>query len=1657
MNFFQKFKNATLPFLSLRKASSNNRIFIKNGRYLIFSLIFVVSACGSGCIDPEDYGAYDTEIVTVDASGILSSGCDWSMIEDTPTLDENNNLGNMLSSASASDQFLENLGCIDYDGLKYDAPTFSNENKMSCFNEAKIICQVREQLQPSLSNSPWERTTLKTVASTSGLNLKRDTKIFIKAAGDISFGGDANPIIAFFGDGYRYGSAIGHQYIQKNDVLSASAYDFSAGDDTIFMVSGQINTSSGSPTSLSTGWEEDAHIGFSRLYAYIQEFPTNYIASSGATENERAIGDYPIDPDPRLWKCFSSGDGNNWGGGIYSAFKNDGTPFNMNDLVTNCYAENYNKIGFYENLKRRSIDTSTGIVENIDQALISKIKNADSDSGNLAIYAEKYNTSDYDITHPNPKNLGKYGGAILNNSDGIYENGGVLSGTDYSYFSDAGDIALDPNKYRLVKYSGDDCSVTFANSDYSVSNEIILPPNQSAAVSGTDCTINIRDIKHVILERSGYVRFFYPEPLTPQTSAKSCNLKIAIINQDTSGGVIREKFNTDFVKDVPVKQVENTNSIGEFLSVFDDPIYLRKGQVLLFLPNSWKWSKGTWSEGNCDINTLMHIEYRPAVFCKNVGSINEESHVAANMNNCVHAINEDDSRICSGNDDKSATIDSNYKCFDATDYRDKLSDLGENLDDLSSLPLGINEVEFFNGISGNFTGKYNSSSVDNYLTLTESRNDYGMYKLSTTSLIPFPKSGRIKFLFLDDETHVSSNISSGEFFDSHADTAYSGSNGFQIDFRPFSSFSNGKSLQIVLCDNTDSNCNSTSSFEKIIIKDDKNYGNNYDFTKSGTLKNISSSSYKDYYMHEGRGEDSNDDELYLAFNIYNPNQQYSSDNNCFTDETDPNKNSKDCNSDSSCANDEDVNTPPCCNGKLINNPYYEDTYCEADKVEIDNKCCPYNDIEDDLNCKEGSASDKSTTVINSFCQQLSPVCKNHKICSGSNFGNSGSYKVTVKVSTDDGADTRGIVSGIISPILNFLDGTETKSGYVERVYVNTVHNDLFIKLVQLLSILLVTFYGVGYFIGTSDMKQKDLMGMVLKIAIIYLLISPDSWYWYKTFFVDTTKGGIDYITFLMSSTFDRDPEILSAISNNDFSDKWILFKSSDRMFKMLFEDTIHKKILGIIFNNYFGIVYVIFIYWAIIKYLQAFFVSISFFIIAQSLTSILLLYGPIFIILTFFKAGAGFFKNWYEQLLGLALQQVLIILFLSFFNGIIYELFRLNFNYRVCWGTVWSVPIVGIGPIFEFWSLPSTGTGMSPSDPSLISGVPHLVAIIFIYFMCKMMYDFIEVATKVSNTIVGNIAIQKGSNGYASQMVNNAMKSAKMTAISAGRSISKRTGIGERFEKRKDAVLDKYFDYGKTADERHKNQKKENTKNKSQKLALRSAGDDADKKYLKDHNIHNRKLKPEEKLEMQKGRDEAIKNKAKELGIDLSTDEGKKQFKKLTETRGDQFMSEKERDDDAKNQVKEMGMDVDSKEGKREVNRLKDNMRNRDDNMPLKAGFNLLQATKGHKADGYFLSSRTAQESKYYDRQDEKVDTSKRDVDPTLAQGGPAVSETPPDKCVQEVSETPPPLPPPADKEPLIRETSQEERGGVNTDNPVDGGEVEKDPSRGVPKSFGPK
>lgn len=1519
--------------------------FLQKFKILIISiLLLAIAACGEGCIEPEDFGGYDTQIINVSADGINYEECSWS-IDDSGSVNLGTDLTDLLGSNDMV--FLNSLGCA-YDNVKYDDTTqdndgqtiniFSNEERRRCFIESEKLCKNRKLAIADGSYVGWGAATDK--EENGGVRLSRNSKIFIKAKGNIT-SGVKNKIFAKLGETPYSGHSL-------NEQSEPFLYDVSGGDTKQITIVGQINGNDGSPSNiLDTQWPENAHKGFSRLYAYIKKFPRNYRADNSETEseNQRAVGDYPIDPDPRLWNCFDSGDdGKDFSLITQYASRNQ---IGNNPVGTNCYSLNYKSNLYYKNLGKRNVANNE--VVDPEKSLISKVDDN--------IFAEKYYYSEYDIIHPG--NLGKYGGAILHNQLGS-DDGDILSADILSAAANnpGGDILIDSGRsYILVTYNSNNCSPNGASyidiSDTSFSNKsIILYPDQNLTFDDCD-SVSYRYIRAVTLQESGYVRFF--------NSTAACNINIAVANIGDNGNYSNDKFevsNSNYInyKAISVEKKPIALSLLTIRGFLDNigignETYLRKGQVILFLPDSWKWNN---SNNGCDINTLMHIEHRPAVICKNFGTYD--------------AVNMGCSYDATGATQSCLNIDVEYGCIDFTDYRGYFSEQFSNNDinDISSLPDGVKEVPFFgqdisynNGSAGNFTASLagNGEPVGNHLALNGQKSGDGLYELSSKNSVIFTESGRLEFLFLDGlEELINPNIPAAS------------DEGFKIQLGYYDEFSNGENLQMVLCnDNAASgNCNSSNPLQKIIIKDDKSYDNQYAFSMSGTFKDISTSERKDYYMHDGFSTNSDDDKnLLLSFNIYNPNIQDSIEKDCLI--SDPNTPCQDsCQAgDLSCEE---------CDGVLIGNPYYQDKYCDHGSrlVTNDNEsiCCS-NDfehdsslIEDELNqCRDNDEHSNFQSNPNLACNILSPSCYYGKICVGPYYDIEGSYQVTVKIPNVEGIDSRGIISGIIVPFSEFMLGTDEKDGFIERSYKKTVQNDLFIQLVQLFSVLFITFFGIAYFMGLAEMKQGDLMMRILKLGIIYFLISPNSWIWYKMFFVDVFTDGISYIVFLMSSTFDRDPEILNAINNQDFSDKALLFQSSDKIFRILFDDTIHKKILAIIFGNFFGIVYVILIYWAICQYLLAFFTFIVLFLTAQSLIYIFLIFGPIFIILMLFSKTSRYFHSWWEQMLGLGLQQALLVLFLSFFNGIIYELIMLNFNYKVCWGSVWSLPIPGMSDIFDFWMLPSS-IGINPNG-SEVNSAPQLMAILFIFFMCRMMYDFIEFVQNLGSTIVGNLNIVTPGLTASS----NATHALRATSKYAMNSMIKKTGIGELYKDRRDAFLDKHFDSGKIADTKYKEQQKSKKIMESKRNALKKAGDKSDAQYLKDHNIKDSsKLTDKDKLAMQRRREAAIEDKAKNMGID------DKELERLKNFRAGQFVSDKDRKKQAQEQLKEEGVNIDSKEGRRRVQEMVEESRNRDENSPLKAAYAALQNKIGYNADRILPTSRTVMESKYYNNQEESED-----------------------------------------------------------------------------------
>ena len=89
-------------------------------------MLLLVSACGSGCIDPEDYGGYYTEILTISADGISSNDCVWnpnklSTDDVTNGLSYGADISDILRAGSPG--FLKSLGC-SFGSVRYDSNNF---------------------------------------------------------------------------------------------------------------------------------------------------------------------------------------------------------------------------------------------------------------------------------------------------------------------------------------------------------------------------------------------------------------------------------------------------------------------------------------------------------------------------------------------------------------------------------------------------------------------------------------------------------------------------------------------------------------------------------------------------------------------------------------------------------------------------------------------------------------------------------------------------------------------------------------------------------------------------------------------------------------------------------------------------------------------------------------------------------------------------------------------------------------------------------------------------------------------------------------------------------------------------------------------------------------------------------------------------------------------------------------------------------------------------------------------------------------------------------------------------------------------------------------------------------------------------------------------
>ncbi|MDR0423324.1 MAG: type IV secretion system protein [Rickettsiales bacterium] len=313
------------------------------------------------------------------------------------------------------------------------------------------------------------------------------------------------------------------------------------------------------------------------------------------------------------------------------------------------------------------------------------------------------------------------------------------------------------------------------------------------------------------------------------------------------------------------------------------------------------------------------------------------------------------------------------------------------------------------------------------------------------------------------------------------------------------------------------------------------------------------------------------------------------------------------------------------------------------------------------------------------------------------------------------------------------------NGFIKLFY-NKVINDIkFHVILNSLLTLMLAFYGGGQLLGLSEISNKEALKKAVRISIIYLFLSPDvGWYYYNQFFIGFFKSAVDYLVYAVASAFEADFEsgFIKAMLIEDYFDKSILFSSTDRNISLVLSAEVNWKILGMLFNGVIGWLYVLMMYFSIWNYVFACAYAVMTYIIADFFMNLFLSFGPIIFVFLVFERTKSFFDAWIKLLCSFLVQAIGLVLCLSLFNTVAYNVIKQALYYRVCWGPVWimNLPLVGSLQLLDFWKIASSRS----QDPSQILNLPGLFTVMIVYCFAELMKSLMDIVINFGKIIAGS-------------------------------------------------------------------------------------------------------------------------------------------------------------------------------------------------------------------------------------------------------------------------------------------------------------------------------
>jgi len=365
---------------------------------------------------------------------------------------------------------------------------------------------------------------------------------------------------------------------------------------------------------------------------------------------------------------------------------------------------------------------------------------------------------------------------------------------------------------------------------------------------------------------------------------------------------------------------------------------------------------------------------------------------------------------------------------------------------------------------------------------------------------------------------------------------------------------------------------------------------------------------------------------------------------------------------------------------------------------------------------------------------------------GDYLSNYGRYKITVTqpvTSQTPSSFLSKLATLVIDPITKQID-------YVSEFMFETgSQSAVFKNIIRAALILYIILYGLTFLMGFENFTQRDLIGRLIKVAVVLILISDTGINFFNDYLFDLFKNGQRELINIIA-----DPSLASVETGKLNYNS--LFAFANYAITTIFSSHFFSIIAAFLMWFPIGWVCLIMLLYSIVVYVFAILEVIIFYIISYTAIGLLIALGPVFIPLVLFDRTRGLFDGWIAAIVSYTMAPVImfagVILVTAFVNDSIYTLLTLELR------------DTAVLPVFiNFGSLGKlnlfTIHWLNPVKPFMEVVTNILIFYIFIELLKK-----ISVITDgISSTVFGKTG---GASGLAGSMVGS-IKSGINMAVGA--------------------------------------------------------------------------------------------------------------------------------------------------------------------------------------------------------------------------------------------------------------------------------------------------